>query len=273
MDYLIHMFVKEFLPNIEHRHKWQMLGMEGPNLAEKRCRQILKRTPKTPLKRIKKIDDLHFEAQSSNSLKCYQIDLLTITCNCSNFPNISLCKHIVAVVHFFRGADLGPQSPRDRSNGSASESGEHESPDQPAGHSTAGDDTATSVVSAANDSMNLLQQLITKAPRDPRFAKSINVIRLWLSALVLSVMADENGSQLSEKEYIAPNQHSWPETAAQMGETHRKKRTHGKVDSALMAQHIGEPNRKRTTNDDLYGAGEQSSKRAKPDARSATANT
>jgi hypothetical protein len=176
MDHLIHMFVKEFLPDIEHHHKRQMLGMEGPNLAEKRRRQILKRAPETPLERIKKIDDLHFEAQSSNSLKCYQIDLLTITCNCSDFPNISLCKHIAAVMHFFGGADLGPQSPRDGSDGSASESGEHESPDQPASHSAAGDDATASVVSAANDSMNLLQQLITKAPRDLRFAKSINVI-------------------------------------------------------------------------------------------------
>jgi hypothetical protein len=176
MDHLIHMFVKEFLPDIEHCHKQQTLGMEGPNLAEKCHQQILKCAPETPLKRIKKIDDLHFEAQLSNSLKCYQIDLLTITCNCSDFPNISLCKHIVAVMHFFGGADLGPQSPCNRSNRSASKSGEYESPDQPASHSAVGDNTAASVVSAANDSMNLLQQLITKVPRDPRFAKSVNVI-------------------------------------------------------------------------------------------------
>ena len=57
-----------------------------------------------------------------------------------------------------------------------------------------------------------------------------------------------------------------------MGEKHGTKRSWGKVDSALMAQHIGEPNHKRTTNNDLYGAGEQSSKCAKPDACSANAN-
>ena len=176
-------------------------------------------------------------------------------------------------MHFFGGADLGPQSPRDGSDGSASESGEHESPDQPASHSAVGDNTAASVVSAANDSMNLLQQLITKAPRDPRFAKSINVIRSQLSTLVLLATADENGSWLPEKEYIAPNQHSWPETATRMGETHRKKRAHGKVNSVLMAQHISKPNRKQTTNDNPYGAGEQSGKCAKPDACSAAANT
>ncbi|KAF8482190.1 hypothetical protein F5888DRAFT_1582308, partial [Russula emetica] len=40
MDHLIHMLVKEFLPDIEHRHKRQTLGMEGPNLAEERHQQI-----------------------------------------------------------------------------------------------------------------------------------------------------------------------------------------------------------------------------------------
>jgi hypothetical protein len=177
MDHLIHMLTREFLPDVEHRHKRQTLGMEGPNLAEKRRRQILRRAPETPVEKIKKIDDLHFEAQSSRSLEYYQIDLSTIACNCSDFPNISLCKHIAAVVHFFGGADLGPQPPDDGSDGSASESGEHESPDQPVGH-IANDDAAVSVLSAANDMMNLLQQLTAKPPRDldRKMAKSLNVM-------------------------------------------------------------------------------------------------
>jgi len=48
---------------------------------------------------------------------------------------------------------------------------------------------------------------------------------------------------------------------------------HGKVDSTLMAQHIGEPNCKHAAADDPYGVGEQSGKWAKPDACSAAANT
>ena len=57
-----------------------------------------------------------------------------------------------------------------------------------------------------------------------------------------------------------------------MGEKHGTKRSWGKVDSVLTAQHIGEPNRKRTTDNDLYEAEEQFSKCAKLDARSANAN-
>ena len=74
VDHLIHTLVTEYLSDIELRHKRQMLGMEGPNLAEKRRRQILTRAPKTPLTHIQKIDNSHFDVQSSNSTKTYQID-------------------------------------------------------------------------------------------------------------------------------------------------------------------------------------------------------
>ncbi|KAF8502332.1 hypothetical protein F5888DRAFT_1573895, partial [Russula emetica] len=40
VDHLIHMLVMEFVPNVKFRHKQQVLGMEGPNLAEKRRQQI-----------------------------------------------------------------------------------------------------------------------------------------------------------------------------------------------------------------------------------------
>ena len=49
MDHLIHTLMREFLRDIEHRHKRQMLGMEGPDLAEKRRQQILMRALETPM--------------------------------------------------------------------------------------------------------------------------------------------------------------------------------------------------------------------------------
>jgi hypothetical protein len=268
VDHLIHTLVMEFLPDLEFRHKRQTLGMNGPNLAEKRRRQILTRAPETPLAKIKKIDDLRFEVQSSKSTKSYQIDLNTTSCDCSDFPRIRLCKHIASVVHFFGGVDLGPQPPV---NTGTSESVGSNSPDQQDGNDGSTDDSA--VVSAANEIISLSHELILKAPRDPRLARSLKSIQSRLSALVLSATAAGDGSHLPEKENIGPNQLSWPETAMRMGvkrgnKTHRK----GKVDSALTAEHIGEPNRKRPADDDPYGAGEQSGKRAKPDARSAAAN-
>jgi hypothetical protein len=95
-----------------------------------------------------------------------------------------------------------------------------------------------------------------KAPCDPGIAKSLVSIRSQLSALVHSAMVTD-GSPLPEKEIIGPNQRSWPETAAQMGVKHSNNCGKGKVDSALTAQHIGKPNRKRAADNDPYGAGEQ----------------
>ena len=52
MDHLIHTLVTQYLPHMEIRHKWQERGMEGANLAETHCRQILMRAPETPVEKI-----------------------------------------------------------------------------------------------------------------------------------------------------------------------------------------------------------------------------
>ena len=166
MDHLIHVLVREFIPNVEHRHKQQSLGMEGPNLAKKCHCQILTHASETPIEKIKKIDNLHFKVQSSKSNNNYQINLLIIICDRLNFSNISLYKHIAAVVHFFEGVDLRPQPPHDRTSDNISELVKYESPGQPVGcmHDH---NAAESIILAANDNIKLLQQLITKAPSDP----------------------------------------------------------------------------------------------------------
>jgi len=176
--------------------------------------------------------------QSSDSLKVYNIDLVTKVCNCSDFPRIRLCKHLAAVDHFFGGADLGPQPPDNTSD--------DKSPAQQDGNangSTNGgtDDATASIISAANEIARLSQELLTKAPSNPRMVKSLNLMRSQLNAFML--MTTE-GSRLPEKENIAPNQHTWLEMAVQMGEKRGKKHHAGKVDSTQMAQHIGEHNRK-----------------------------
>src|SRR5713226_4082846 len=71
MDHLIHMLVMEFLPNLKIHHRQQALGIEGLNLAKKCCEEILTCAPKTPLKRIQKSDNSHFDMQSSSSNKIY----------------------------------------------------------------------------------------------------------------------------------------------------------------------------------------------------------
>src|SRR5258708_38595600 len=101
MDHLVHMLVVEFISDLEMHHKWQELGMHGGDLAEQCCQQILRHAPETPLTQIRKIDDLPFEVQSSNSNKFHLINLVATTCSLSNFPRIQLFKHIVPVMQSF----------------------------------------------------------------------------------------------------------------------------------------------------------------------------
>ena len=100
-------------------------------------------------------------------------------------------------------------------------------------------------------------------------AKSLKLAQSQLNAVLLSV--NDQRSRLPEKEQIAPNQLSWPPTAARMGVKRGENQRHGKVDSALTAEHIGMLKRKRPM-DDPYGAGEDSGKHTKPNAVSAAAN-
>jgi hypothetical protein len=244
-----------------------MLGMQGANLAEKRRKEILARAPKIPLEQIKEIDQSHFEVQSTSSENTYEVNLLTYACMCSNFPCIQLCKHIAATMHFFFGGGVGPWAPV---NESASEQ-EPDVPKSPAQQDGSISNTRThaSVISAANDIVRTAQEILVMAPVDLATAKSLQMARSQLNAVLLSVK--DNRSQLPEKEQITLNQLSWPSTAACMGVKRGEKRRRSKVDSALIVEHIGVPKRKRT-NDDPYGAGEQSGKRTKPDAVSTAAN-
>ena len=61
MNHLIHALVKDMLPAYEDRHKRQILGMQGPDLAKKHQKEILSHAPKTPLEHIKQIDQSRFE--------------------------------------------------------------------------------------------------------------------------------------------------------------------------------------------------------------------
>jgi hypothetical protein len=242
--------------------------MQGLNLADKRRKEILTRAPETPLDRIKEIDKSHFEIQSARSGKTYQVNLLTYTCTCLDFPRIQLCKHIAATVHFFGGGlerpEHGPRAPVNTS--------EPDVPKSPAQTDGGANSRASRFKSISNEIFRLSLEILEMAPGDPdpEMVKSLKMVQSQLNAVRLSMNDSDNGSRLPEKEKVGPNQLSWPPTAACMGVKRGKKRQ-GKADSALTAEHIGVPKRKRT-NDDPYGAGEDSGKRAKPDAVSAAAN-
>jgi hypothetical protein len=161
--------------------------MQGPDLAEKCWKQILTRIPKTPLDRIKEIDESHFEIHSTSSEKKYEIDLLAHTCTCLDFPCIQLCKHVAATMHFFggglKGAGLGPQAPV---NASASEAEPNVSKSPAPQNGSAGNSKIRAAIDSDLRDIDWLQQELFKmmpANPDPETAKSIKMAQSKLNAL------------------------------------------------------------------------------------------
>jgi hypothetical protein len=267
VDYLIHTLVRDLLPDIEDCHKWQERGMEREDLAGRRRHEIQARAPETPLDYITQVEDTCFQVHSSNKEKVYEVDLLNEKCTCFDFPRIEFCKHIASVRYHFGGAE--PQA----------RSAPQPSPIAPVLHDTDGgnaahnENTMASVISVTNEIIALSQKLLMDTPNPEaasNIVKSLRLVRSHLAAVVMSATSD--GPQLPEKEQIAPNQHSWTETAKRMG-VKRGNPSRGKVDSTQTAKRIGEINRKCNCEDeDPYGAGEQSGKSVKPNAHSVTAN-
>ena len=89
-------------------------------------------------------------------------------CTCIDFPRIQLCKHLTAMVHYFQGglegAEFGPQTPDN-----ASELDMPKSPTQQDGS------TGNLNSCAANDIIQIAQEIITKAPADLKMAKSLKL--------------------------------------------------------------------------------------------------
>jgi hypothetical protein len=269
IDHLISTLVTELLPDIEHHIKQQVVLKPEKELSAQRRHQILARAPEIPRDHITQVEDMRFQVQSSSQESLYDVDLVNENCTCMDFSRILFCKHIASVQHFFGGGtcnskvgQLTPQLPSPI-------------PTVSQGRDDVYDENSASLISVTNEIIALSQDLLTRMPKaDPEVTsntlKSLHLIHSHLGAVVM--LATGNSPQLPEKEQTAPHQLSWPETATRMGVKQGKK-SHRKVNSAHTAELIGEISWKHNREEeDPYGAGEQSGKRAKPDAWSATAN-
>lgn len=265
------MLLTDLLPEIEDRSERQRLGMEGADLSDERKAEICARAPtEIPLKLIEQVGEERFLVRSCNQEKFYSINTMLKTCDCLDFPRVKLCKHLAAVQHHFGIAE--PPAPTPQQCPIAPELHHAQGAGNTSQNTTRQANATASLISTVGEIITLSRQLLDQAPNATQeTVKSLRAVRSHLS--VVATTAASNGQELPEKEAIAPNQLSWPETADRMGVKRGQKRQ-GKVNGALSAQLIGEPNRKRNcATQDPYGAGKQPGKRARPDARSVAANT
>jgi hypothetical protein len=275
-DHLIYTLKEEMLPYYETRHNSQELGFDGSNLAQKRRKEILARSPEVPAESIRaQGDGDRYSVQSVTNPSCtYLVKLCDKSCDCPDWPRVRLCKHVAAVVHFFETVELTfetvdlqihfPPVPETVNPAVAPA----ESEDSPDARSNASAAILEKVISVSREFLS------DGAPSSPGTVRSLQVVEAHLTAVVRSSRSSE--SPLPDKEEIAPNQHSWTETAQQMGVQRRKRHRPATASTTepSATQRIGELNRKcpRLQDKDPYSGGMNSGRHAAPDAQSTAQN-
>ena len=260
------------VPYYQERHRRQAVGLEGPDLAGQRRRDLLARARGVPRDSIQQFDSTQFHVASiSFPGSYYSIDLNRSTCNCRDFPRSRFCKHLAAVnVHFPHLCKKESSPPIDF--GLLGESGMPYRVPTPEIHRTPSPQEG--VQKLMQDIKLLSKQLNDKIEglTDESAAAVIQAVRSVKHSLAAAIASTQGSRALLDKEYVPPNQHSWTETAERMMWKRAPKRR--LPDERGLTEHsIGAPKgRRQRVYTDPYAGGERSGKRAKLDALSAGAN-
>jgi hypothetical protein len=258
------MLVNYMEPYYQNRHARQHVGLEGPDLAGKRRREIMASARNITIDSIQQFDPTQFHVASQSRLGVYYaIDLHRATCDCEDYPRIKFCKHIGAIyVHF---PHLSVEA-----NHSAVSQEAPEAPDRPQRVFRQEESLQSLTQDISNLSHRLNSEQIDQSSMSPAVLEAVRLAKYSLAAAIAST---QGTSAIPDKEVIAPNQKSWTETAERMGVKRAPKHKRLPEERGLTERSIGATKGKRiSVYSDPYAGGERSGKRAKPDALSAVAN-
>jgi hypothetical protein len=271
IDHVIVTLVNGMVSYYENRHKHQIVGLNGKDLATERREEILERSADIPSDSIQRLDHMQYCVASKSRPGLYHtVDLHQSTCECEDFPRIRFCRHIAAIIFHF--PELAPQEIDSRSSPERTEPQGCTQRDRvPRPEET---------IQVLTQDISMLSQTLaaTQAAQsaESTAAQSQAVIEAARSAkysLTAAIAATQGNNPLPNPDIIARNHKSWTETAKQMGITKKSsKRPHPAEDSGITARSIGVvKGKRRCIHNDPYARGERSGKHAKPDAPS-TAN-
>ncbi|KAI0252856.1 hypothetical protein BJV78DRAFT_1153479 [Lactifluus subvellereus] len=230
IDCIIYTLVNYMVPYYQTWHMRQVVGLEGPDLAGERRRDILTSTKEISHDSIQQFDDTQFHvASQSRPGQYYAIDLCQSTCDCRDFPRIRFCKHIAAVYVYF--PHLCPEESTPTVDPEAVQD-----PDQPQCNFR----TEDSLRTLTQDIHILSNQLTSKIGQS--LAPSLAVLEAVRSAkytLTAAIASSQGTSALPHKNFIAPNQKSWMEMAKRMGIKKAPKHQRLPKEHGLMERSIG----------------------------------
>ncbi len=238
------------MPHFIARHERQSVGLEGDDLRLQTRKDMTKKGQKITQSDIVPVSDgensadtLVFRVNSqSKPGMTYCVDLEAYDCDCSSFTWIKYCKHIAAVQYHF--PETFPSIPASTLSSAslASEIDVIKEDNFNRNHNTSISDN-TITLDAVKDNLRKLVLFLDAHPSFP-FPNSLLNLLPHVTAVNDDIQHVQQ-SMLSPSKYVAPNQHSWTETAEAMGtQVKSKKRTHTEA----------------------YSGGERSGKKAKSDA-------
>jgi hypothetical protein len=247
VDHLLYILVRKAVPYFAARHRRQAFGFDGPDLELKHWQNLEERAREIARSDIQVNEEGNYCVHSqSDPERWYNVDHHAGYCDCSSYPLISFCKHISAVQSLFpESCKLVLFRPE---------------PEVATAHSIL-------TIEPHGPSPNEIQVETCQPLHND--ADSIHFTRIGQKLMDISSSARENQLQhlkpvlldleagldqlrarnagmLPKQVPVAPNQHSWPETAMVMA---------------------AQPKAKRKRHTDPYSGGEKSGKKAKPDAR------
>jgi MULE transposase domain len=208
IDHVMHTLVQQMVPDYQERHALQNVGLAGPDLAGRRRQEILKTARGISADSIQQFDLTQFHvASQSRPGSYYAVDLNRATCDCADFPRAQFCKHIGAIyLHF-------PHLFAEKFSLAAS----------PGPSQTQG---VPQRIVRPEESLQALKQDITALIDQMTPSHAVmEAVRSAKYSLTAAIASTEGASaSLPHKDVIAPNQHSWPETAERMGVKRASKR-------------------------------------------------
>lgn len=259
MDHLLYILLCKVIHYYSVKTGREFIGIEGPNLEAKKRKTILERGLRIPVDSITELEQgadgppRYLVKSSSMPGHFYEVDVLVYSCTCRDFPAIKFCKHISAVQRVFPFSD-------DATHGGLEDLA---TDIEPLGTSLSLEDlaltnmscTTGSIVPSASfdhtrslDRLRIIEKLETLAACMRHNGQSTIEGDEELEGLIdrkLTLFQNGHGLLPTAKR-LMPHLNSWPETQAVMMPAQKTRR-----------KRIG----------DAYGAGEQSGKKAKKNAK------
>ncbi|EDR06483.1 uncharacterized protein LACBIDRAFT_328884 [Laccaria bicolor S238N-H82] len=227
------------------RHHHQHLGFEGPDLELRRRIEIAKHAKTIQKSDISTAEDPSAFRVKSQSIQnfAYDVDLVSYRCNCLSFPLVNFCKHISAVqLHF-------PKTITFVSATSLSGYAQHVDEDSDeeiiSDKQFKNDNNSNEIGQIASKLQELANQLLFNPPAE--ISDELRDLGEHLNNVNDSLGPSK--SLLPQKKWVAPNQHSWTETASIMGAkvkgkrggNHQGKKRDQMLDSRLLVMVMGNP--------------------------------